>query len=188
MHEAVSVQGGIFNQHMDHCQTMMLAVALKAQKMLWVPSQDRDTYDVAFNQQRWHAMHASDIYDMASITSFASGSASVCCVTSTKILQLFSCLAFGLPHGLAEVKALSGYELPELEMNLFRFYFVDFDMMGMQLDMIYLARKVLYASRPIQLLMTLCKHTSRTRSVTVEHGLGCRRHPIHSFLSQYVNL
>lgn len=69
------MQGGIFNQHMDHCQTLMLAVALKAQRMLWVPSLDRDTYSVVFNRQRWHLIEAHEIYDMDSITAMASGTA-----------------------------------------------------------------------------------------------------------------
>jgi hypothetical protein len=62
---------------MDHCQTLMLAVALKAQKMLWVPSLDRDTYRVAYNKQKWRLVEATEIYDMESIVSFASGPAPV---------------------------------------------------------------------------------------------------------------
>lgn len=68
-----SIEGGLFNQHMDHSQTMMLAVALQAQRLWWVPSLDRNTYGVSFNRMRWRYIESSEIYDMESIRSFASG-------------------------------------------------------------------------------------------------------------------
>lgn len=66
-----SIEGGIFNQHMDHCHTMMLAIALKAQRLLWPPSQDRDSYKVGYNRQHWSMVEASEIYDMESIAEYA---------------------------------------------------------------------------------------------------------------------
>lgn len=68
-----SVTGGLFNQHMMHEQTMMLAVALRAQRLWWVPSRDRNTFGVAYKQMSWHYIESRDIYDMDSIKSFATG-------------------------------------------------------------------------------------------------------------------
>lgn len=51
----------------------MLAIALKAQKVWWVPSRDRNTYRSSFILTQWRPVDSREIYDMDHIQKFAAG-------------------------------------------------------------------------------------------------------------------
>jgi hypothetical protein len=64
------IGGGLFNQHIDHENAMMLAVTLRVQHVRWVPAQDRESCDVKWNRQKWKWMNYRDIYDMQKIRAY----------------------------------------------------------------------------------------------------------------------